>query len=140
MDTTSIEDFSAQLRALKPQMESVVKQKGKQLKAVIANQRHFDEQMSIIINKYSNILIKYFTECGVHVDYLEDPTVDFFYDNSDDPEHLHLYDYDIILLITSFSFKSFKYFQGFYFFKSIYEFFLQTDYLVLNRILIYSNN
>ena len=100
MDTTSIEDFSAQLRALKPQMESVVKQKGKQLKAVIANQRHFDEQMSIIINKYSNILIKYFTECGVHVDYLEDPTVDFFYDNSDDPEHLHLYDYDIILLIT----------------------------------------
>ena len=96
----SVEEFTSQVRALKPRLANVVKLDGSPLRAVIANQRHYDEQMSIIIQQFSNVLIHNLEECGIQVDYVEDPTVDFFYDNSDDPKRFHLYDYDIILLIT----------------------------------------
>ena len=100
MDTTSIEGVVDQVRALQTQMNSIVKQKGKQLKVVIANQQDKDENRNGQRESYFSPLIKYLRECDVDVKYLKEPTVDFFYDNSQDQNDLHFYDYDVVLLST----------------------------------------
>lgn len=85
---------------MKPQLVSVAKQKGSILKAVIANQQEKDENRSNFKEDWFNPLIKLFQECNVDAKYLPSPTVDFFYDNSDNPNQLNIYDYDIIILNT----------------------------------------
>lgn len=77
-------------------------QEGKQLRAVIANQGHFDKRQSFVEGRsvlYS--LLDYFQQSDIQADYNEKPTIDFFYDNSSDPANdPHLYDYDIVFLLT----------------------------------------
>ncbi|MBR6264540.1 MAG: hypothetical protein IKR05_15190 [Prevotella sp.] len=76
---------------------------GKPLRAVIANQTHFDYEFSNNVENYYNLLQSYFDDCNIMVDYIKRPTVDFFFENSSDPNNtgsLNLYDYDIIILDT----------------------------------------
>ena len=100
LDGTTLDDISAQIKAMMPRIESIAKKKGTQLKAVIANQRHKDEEMTDIVQRFFMPLVGLFQDCGIDVTYVAEPTIEFFYDNSDDAEHLNIYDYDIIFLIT----------------------------------------
>ena len=100
MDTTSIKSVAAQVRASMPKLERVVKQKGKQLKAVIANQLDRDESLKYEKESFFDPLIECFQECGIDAHYEPNPNVDFFYKNSENPKQLNFYDYDIIILNT----------------------------------------
>ena len=71
-----------------------------QVKVVVANQQHYDESRVAHTTDFLEPLLQAFRDCGFVADYVKDPTVDFFYDNSSDPNNLHIYDYDIILLVT----------------------------------------
>ena len=71
-----------------------------QVKVVVANQQHYDESRVSHTTDFLEPLLQAFRDCGFVADYVKDPTVDFFYDNSSDPNNLHIYDYDIILLVT----------------------------------------
>lgn len=71
-----------------------------QVKVVVANQQHYDESRVSHTTDFLEPLLQAFRDCGFVADYLKDPTVDFFYDNSSDSNNLHIYDYDIILLVT----------------------------------------
>ena len=73
---------------------------GKQLSVVLANQTHNDQTFSYDRDNYYAPLEKCFENSGMKYKYLISPTVDFFYDNSSDPENPHLYDADIVLLDT----------------------------------------
>ena len=71
-----------------------------QVKVVVANQQHYDESRVSHTTDFLEPLLQAFRDCGFVADYVKDPTVDFFYDNSSDSNNLHIYDYDIILLVT----------------------------------------
>lgn len=93
----------AQIRALKPRLANIVKSDGSQLKAVIVNQQHNDEHRNHFIDEEYLPLKNTFLSCGIAADYVPSPTIDFFYDNCQNPEdaeHLNIYDYDIIFLVT----------------------------------------
>ena len=118
MDTTSIEDFATQVRALQPRLANVVKQDGTPLKVVIANQQHKDENRSNYITNYYEPLKKAFEACGITAHYVPSPTIDFFYDNCQNPKssnHLNIYDYDIIFLVTHGSFQEMCYLNNHWF-------------------------
>lgn len=96
------ENAAAKLKAMIPPMKTSVKQNGAKLKAVIINQQHKDESRAY---KISNIqdLVKGFYACDIEATYVDEPTIDFFYDNCHNPgtaKHLNIYDYDLILLTT----------------------------------------
>lgn len=110
MNEDLLEDYTNRVRSIGSRFASIAKMNGSPLKAVIANQRHYDMRMSTIIQSFTNALINNFKECGISVDYVKDPTVDFFYDNSDDPKNPHLYDYDLVLLITHGSYRPIDYY------------------------------
>lgn len=97
-----IKDAATRVRALSPQLESIIRQKSIHLKALIANQidKNEDEDFEEIKQSYLIPLYDFFQDCGIDVQYEPNPDIDFFYNNSDDPEHLHFYDYDIVLLMT----------------------------------------
>ena len=73
---------------------------GRPLKAVIANQTHYDCTTTYSKENYITPLINNLDLSGIDVKYIARPTISFFYDNSTDPENPHLYDGDIILLDT----------------------------------------
>ena len=79
------------------------------IKVVVANQQYHDEERSETRRDFIEPLVDAFINCGIHADYVTNPTVDFFYDNSNDPNHLHIYDYDIILLITHGAYLQLRY-------------------------------
>ena len=96
------ENAAAKLKAMIPPMKTSVKQNDAKLKAVIINQQHKDESRAY---KISNIqdLVKGFYACDIEATYVDEPTIDFFYDNCHNPgtaKHLNIYDYDLILLTT----------------------------------------
>ena len=70
------------------------------LKVAIVDQEYKDEKMAQYRILYHDPLINALKECGIQPDYVKNPQVDFFYDNSSDPENLHFYDYDVVLLFT----------------------------------------
>lgn len=67
---------------------------GEKLKAVIANQQHYDMSAwrQINISNYLYPLKKEFENAGYETDYLETPNLDFFYSD--------MYNYDVVFLIT----------------------------------------
>lgn len=89
---SEMEKIVSQIRAKVPQMKSVVKRDGARLKAVIANQQHKDENRSENIKDFFEPLKTHFELCNVDVDYIEEPTVEFF--------DSQIYEYDIVFLIT----------------------------------------
>ena len=70
------------------------------LKVAIVDQQYKDESRVEDRKNFIEPLIKSLRDCGIRTDDITEPTVDFFYDNSSDPKNLHIYDYDIILLLT----------------------------------------
>lgn len=95
-------DLAAQIRTMKSQLEGIKKQDGTPLKVVIANQIDKNENEDFVEVKQSYLLPLYdfFHDCGIDVHYEPNPDVDFFYNKSDNPNHLNFYDYDIVLLAT----------------------------------------
>lgn len=92
-----------QINALKTRFASVAEPDGTQLKAVIANQQHNDADRNYYIDEYYIPLKNTFSSLGIAADYVASPTIDFFYDNChnpDDADHLNIYDYDIVFLVT----------------------------------------
>ena len=67
---------------------------GVRLKAVVANQQHFDNCISrqLQISGYMFPLKNKFDKAGYDVDYLETPDLDFFYND--------MFDYDVVFLST----------------------------------------
>ena len=101
LSAETAQNLANQFKALAPKMAKIIKPDGTPLKFVIANQRHNDESVSQKdCREEYNLLIKHLNESGIDAHYEDNPTVDFFYANSKDPEHLNFYDYDIVLLST----------------------------------------
>ena len=98
VDLNSINNAASEVRSLIPRLEAI-KQNNQKLKVVIANQQDKDEKNAGRITMFEN-LISDLEKCGITAVYEDNPTVDFFYDNSDNPKKLNLYDYDIIILST----------------------------------------
>ena len=98
-DLSSLPNVSSQIRSLLPRMEAI-KPKDRNLKVVIANQQDKDEDRSSQKTILFDPLIEELNNCGVTAVYEPNPTVDFFYSNSNDPEHLYFFDYDVIILST----------------------------------------
>ena len=97
-DDSSIENDVAQTRAMISDMANIIKAKDSPLKVLIANQEYKSKNRDW--SKLFDPLIDDFAKCGVTVKPLDGPTVDFFYDNSDNPENPHFFDYDVIFLVT----------------------------------------
>ena len=72
----------------------------KDIRCAIVNQPHNDNSYNLrrdnIILPTQNILNQY----GVKTDYIPNPTLDFFYNNSSNPDSYNLYDYDFVILLT----------------------------------------
>ena len=103
IDEAAIRSASEQVRAVIDNMRTTVGTSYTGLKAVIANQQHYDEDRKSYRTKYYTPLKEAFERCGFRADYVEDPDVDFFYDNCSTPtsaKHMNIYDYDIVFLIT----------------------------------------
>lgn len=97
-EDSSIENDVAQTRAMISDMANIIKAKDSPLKVLIANQEYRNKNRDW--SKLFDPLIVDFKKCGVSVYPLDGPTVDFFYDNSDNPEDPHFFDYDVIFLVT----------------------------------------
>ncbi len=89
-DSFPIMDFLSKARGIvKPDKSTIT--------AVLINQQHKDKNRSYKISACENV-VKVFEACGIEADYVDEPTVDFFYNNSSNPKSKHLYDYDLIML------------------------------------------
>ena len=98
-DLSSIKNGTSEVRSLLPRMEAI-KQKNQKLKVVIANQQDKDEKKATHKTSIFYQLRDDLEKCGITAIYEENPSVEFFYNNSDDPKHLNVYDYDIVILST----------------------------------------
>lgn len=96
--------------ALEPELKRQSEAVGNTLKIVIADQQNKDEDRKDSHDKMFNELTSYFERCGHEVKYVKDPTVDFFFNNSEDQNHLNFYDYDVILLSTHGGYGEYKYY------------------------------
>ena len=89
------------VRSVLPYLIDVIKPEGRKLRAAIINQQHKDKSRTSFITDYLNPLLELFASCNIEAKYIDEPTVDFFYDNSDDPNTpTSIYDFDLILLNT----------------------------------------
>ena len=112
IEDAAVRDASEQARALIDKMRNTVGERYTGIKAVIANQQNYDENRESYITDYYAPLKEAFEKCGFRADYVTDPDVDFFYDKCSTPtnaEHLNIYDYDIIFLITHGSYGDKRY-------------------------------
>ena len=112
IEDAAVRDASEQARALIDKMRNTVGERYTGIKAVIANQQNYDENRESYITDYYAPLKEAFEKCGFRADYVTDPDVDFFYDKCSTPtnaEHLNIYDYDIIFLITHGSYRDKRY-------------------------------
>ena len=108
VDESSIEEIDSEAKALASKISGLVKPDGSHLKFAIANQQDKDESRKGQKVSYFLSLVKALTECGVDVDYIPSPSVEFFYDNSDNPsDHLNFYDYDAVILSTHGSYSEY---------------------------------
>lgn len=112
IEDAAVRDASEQARVLIDKMRNTVGERYTGIKAVIANQQNYDENRESYITDYYAPLKEAFEKCGFRADYVTDPDVDFFYDKCSTPtnaEHLNIYDYDIIFLITHGSYGDKRY-------------------------------
>lgn len=99
----SFDEIMSEVRKASLQKATVADPVGTPLKAVIANQQHKDENRQSYITNHYNPFKEALIACGVDATYIASPTIDFFYDNCQNPDnadHLNLYDYDIAFLVT----------------------------------------
>ena len=111
-EIVAIREMSARARNMVVSLKNAVGDKITGLKAVIANQQHFDENRDTFITKYYYPLKDVLEECGIEVHYVANPGVGFFYDNSQNSTtamNENIYDYDLIFLITHGSYSTLKY-------------------------------
>lgn len=110
------ERSSAKIRTMLPEIASASNQTETQLRAVIANQRHKDESSRWEQSAIFDPLIELLESNSIQVDYVEEPTVDFFRSNLvsriSDEGHMNLYDYDLIFLNTPGSYNSVSYLRN----------------------------
>ncbi len=78
-------------------IEAVVRPDGKKLKAVIANQQHYDERCKKYKDNYYR-LKNQFESCDISTEYIDKPGLSFF---SKD-----IYDFDLIFLVTHGNYSS----------------------------------
>ncbi len=110
LDKDDFVNMANQVKASLPQMKTAIKQDGTRLKVVIANQQHKDKRRDSHKDDYFYPLMNSFSSIDdIDAHYVEEPTIDFFYEHCKNPEtaeHLNLYDYDVIFLITHGSYGS----------------------------------
>ena len=91
-------DFNSfQIQRILSRAKETVKPKGAKMTAVVINQQHKDEDRRKKMSGCDD-LVSAFRACGIEADYMDEPTVDFFYNNSTNPANKHFYDYDLIML------------------------------------------
>lgn len=101
IEKSSIANIESEIKALAPRLLHIVKPDGSRLKFAIANQQDKDESRKGQKNWYFLPLTSALNGCGIEVDYIPEPSVDFFYNNSDNPsDHLNFYDYDAVIFST----------------------------------------
>lgn len=93
----SMPNIESLKKLMSTSLGTVFSPNGNYKRAVIANQQQYDEKFN---RPFLYYLKESFEKCGIIVDYPKDPTLDFFWNNSEDPQNLNLYDYDIIFLLT----------------------------------------
>ena len=102
------------ISTMMPRLAPSIKEDGKQMKAVIANQQHKDMDRDWHKSTFFMPIQNLMESFNIHVDYVDEPTIDFFYenckDNPEDVDHLNIYDYDIIWLITHGSYSQLFYY------------------------------
>jgi predicted DNA-binding antitoxin AbrB/MazE fold protein len=111
-DNESSEILGAQTRASSIKLATVSDNITPPLKAVIANQQHKDENRDYYITDHYTPFQNALLACGISADYVASPNIDFFYNNCQDPDnadHLNIYDYDIIFLVTHGGYSELKY-------------------------------
>ena len=106
---TTVADPLEQVKALLPKLQEANKSGGKKLTAVIANMQYKDEDRQHYKEELHDPLLQAFESCNIDAEYVDNPTIEFFYDNSSDSKDKHIYDYDIILLQTHGSFLVLEY-------------------------------
>ena len=94
-DTT----FLSMARAMAPQLKSRVELENFTLSVALINQQAKDESRSSQVESFQK-LEQILKSCGLDVKYIDDPHVDFFYDNSHNPDYRNIYDYDFVFLLT----------------------------------------
>ena len=108
IEKSSIANIESEIKALAPRLLHIVKPDGSRLKFAIANQQDKDESRKGQKNWYFLPLTSALNGCGIEVDYIPEPSVDFFYNNSDNPsDHLNFYDYDAVILSTHGSYSEY---------------------------------
>jgi len=106
---TTVASPLEQVKALLPKLQEANKSGGKKLTAVIANMQYKDEDRQHYKEELHDPLLQAFESCNIDAEYVDNPTIEFFYDNSSDSKDKHIYDYDIILLQTHGSFSVLEY-------------------------------
>ena len=108
VDESSIENIDSEAKALASKISRLIKPDGSRLKFAIANQQDKDESRNGQKLSYFLPLVSALKGCGIDVDYISSPSVEFFYDNSDNPsDHLNFYDYDAVILSTHGSYSEY---------------------------------
>lgn len=98
-EDVEIEELVSKVKSKLPLFASTLSTNGTQLSAAIINQQHKDQSRGNKVST-SEQLIAAFKACGIVADYIPNPTIEFFYDNGNSENNKHIYDYDIIFLIT----------------------------------------
>ena len=109
-DDNIFNETISRIKTMMPAIKKAVNKNGEKISAVIANQQDKDKKFSK--NKENYLKLKeYFDKCGIDAKYEDNLTVDFFCNNSNDPEHRNIYDYDIIFLITHGGYGYYNYYE-----------------------------
>ena len=118
VDNINMDLTIKKVKELIPQIKRIIQPNGRKIKAVIANQQHKDETLRKAnnITEYFYPLMNFFNSCDIDAKYLEEVNVDFFLDNSNDPNNPStIYDYDLILLSTHGGYSSPYIYRRFWF-------------------------
>ncbi len=91
-ESNSKEHIVEQAKSAILRMEYAVSPKAGQLRAVIANQQHYDESRRHYIDDYYLPLKKKLEDCNIHTTYEDKPDLAFFSDR--------IFTYDIVFLVT----------------------------------------
>ena len=95
-----IVDFSKKVHSIIESATGKQLSEGKQITAVLANQTYNDLTFAYNRDEYYTPLKNCFEQSGIALKYIISPKIDFFYNNSSDPNNPHIYDADIVLLDT----------------------------------------
>ena len=142
LDMSSMSETIAKMKAQKPRLANIHKSDGSQIKVAIANQIHKDEKFNKEKTIFFTPLKELLEECNIDVKYIPEPTVDFFYNNSDDPDNPNFYDYDIVILNTHGNYGPASYYQKHYlpFFDGYAELDLKCHSFVTSEDIYFVDN